>query len=256
MNKICRDCNIEKPIEDFHKNKQMKDGYLNSCKLCRKKYSQDNKDKISERHSSERYKKYHKEWYIKNRNRILEDRKEKYNPENNRQYKQKNKNRISEYNKNYSVSNKDRINDNRKKRRDKNPEKYRKQKREYDKLKKSIDPQTKIACNLRSRTSLAISGKYKSGSAIRDLGCSLPELKIYIENQFQEGMSWENYGRDGWNIDHRIPLAKFDLTDREQFLKACNYTNLRPMWATDNFSKNDRILPEDIEYGRSLGVSV
>jgi len=32
-----------------------------------------------------------------------------------------------------------------------------------------------------------------------------------------------------------------DLTDREQFLKACHYTNLQPLWATDNIVKKDRV---------------
>ena len=52
-------------------------------------------------------------------------------------------------------------------------------------------------------------------------------------------MSWSNWGKV-WELDHIIPLHKFDLTDREQFVKACHYTNLQPMWAKDNLSKNNR----------------
>jgi desulfoferrodoxin (superoxide reductase-like protein) len=37
------------------------------------------------------------------------------------------------------------------------------------------------------------------------------------------------------------PLASFDLTDRKQLLEACHYTNLQPLWAIDNFIKNDKI---------------
>jgi hypothetical protein len=37
-----------------------------------------------------------------------------------------------------------------------------------------------------------------------------------------------------------VPLALFDLTNREQFLKACHYTNLQPMWAKDNISKGKK----------------
>jgi hypothetical protein len=75
----------------------------------------------------------------------------------------------------------------------------------------------------------------KAGSAVSDLGCSIPELKAYLEKMFQPGMTWENWG--AWHIDHIIPLASFDLTDREQFLKACHYTNLQPLWAPDNQRK-------------------
>jgi len=86
----------------------------------------------------------------------------------------------------------------------------------------------------------------KSGSAIRDLGCSIDELKFYIEGQFQQGMTWDNWGVIGtgkkWNIDHKIPLAFFDLTDRKQFLVACHYTNLQPLWALENIRKSNKIL--------------
>lgn len=57
-------------------------------------------------------------------------------------------------------------------------------------------------------------------------------------------MSWENYGRDGWHIDHRVPLAafKFNTPDDPDFKVAWALTNLQPMWATDNFSKGARRL--------------
>jgi hypothetical protein len=55
-------------------------------------------------------------------------------------------------------------------------------------------------------------------------------------------MSWGNYGFRGWHIDHIIPLASFDLTDREQFLKACHHTNLQPMWAKENLSKGSKLV--------------
>ena len=75
------------------------------------------------------------------------------------------------------------------------------------------------------------------GSAVRDLGCSVEELKRHLEKQFQPKMNWENYGLYGWHIDHIKPLVNFDLTNREQFLEACHYTNLQPLWAEDNLSK-------------------
>lgn len=100
----------------------------------------------------------------------------------------------------------------------------------------------RLAMNLRGRISQALREKRKAGSAVRDLGCTLDELKVYLENKFKEGMSWENRGQFGWHIDHRLPLSQFDLTDREQFLRACHYTNLQPMWWIDNIKKGIKII--------------
>lgn len=75
------------------------------------------------------------------------------------------------------------------------------------------------------------------GSPIKDLGCSILELKIWIESKFEPGMTWENHGM--WHLDHIRPLSKFNLMDREEFLKACNYTNLQPLWAKDNIRKSN-----------------
>ncbi|MGA2412383.1 MAG: HNH endonuclease signature motif containing protein [Candidatus Binataceae bacterium] len=96
---------------------------------------------------------------------------------------------------------------------------------------------------LRSRVNKALrrtSNKARL-SAVRDLGCTLNELRAYLESKFFPGMTWENRGRNGWHIDHIKPLASFDLTDREQFLQACHYTNLQPLWATDNLRKGAKI---------------
>ena len=73
------------------------------------------------------------------------------------------------------------------------------------------------------------------------LGCTVEFLKQYIEDQFHPGMSWDNHGRHTWHIDHKKPLASFDLTDEEQVKQAFHYTNLQPLWAHDNWSKGARV---------------
>jgi hypothetical protein len=87
----------------------------------------------------------------------------------------------------------------------------------------------------------AIKRNTKNGSSVKDLGCSIKEFKEYIEKQFKDGMNWNNWCKDGWHIDHIKPLNSFNLTDREDLLKAVHYTNLQPLWARDNFNKSDKI---------------
>lgn len=102
-------------------------------------------------------------------------------------------------------------------------------------------PQRKLALNLRTRLIQAMRNNAKTGSAVKDLGCSIEEFKKYLENKFNKGMTWENYGIKGWHIDHIIPLCNFDLTNRDQFLTAVHYTNLQPLWAQDNLKKPKKV---------------
>lgn len=100
----------------------------------------------------------------------------------------------------------------------------------------------KLGCYLRSRTTEAVRGNWKNGSVVKDLGCTIEELRHYIESKFQYGMTWDNWSVSGWHIDHVIPLASFNLADRTQFLKAAHYTNLQPLWAKDNLRKGNHVI--------------
>jgi hypothetical protein len=88
-----------------------------------------------------------------------------------------------------------------------------------------------------------VRGKLKGGSAVRDLGCSTDEFRIYLESLFTGGMSWDNYGKQEgqWSIDHHMPLYAFNLEDRQHFLLANHYLNLRPMWHKENREKGYKI---------------
>lgn len=116
-----------------------------------------------------------------------------------------------------------------------NTEEKKIQKRLYIQKRLKEDIHFKLAHNLRSRLYNAIKRNQKIGSAIDDLGCSILELKIYIESKFTEGMTWDNYGE--WELDHIIALSTVDLTNKEQFLKVNNYSNLQPLWKSQNRQK-------------------
>lgn len=161
--------------------------------------------------------------------------KEKEN-ESGKIYRMNNPEYFKEYHKKYRIDNKIKLNEKSREYGKKNC-KYLS---EYMKFKKNNDINFRIGCRLRNRIWGAIKNNYKAGSSISDLGCSIEELKRHIETQFTLDMSWENWGPDTWHIDHIKPLVSFDLSDREQFLKACNYTNLRPLYSKDNFLKGGR----------------
>ena len=101
------------------------------------------------------------------------------------------------------------------------------------------DIQYRLKDVLRSRLLKAFKKNSKSGSAIKDLNCSIEEFKKYLESKFQPGMSWDNYGKgkDKWNIDHILPLKDFNLLNPLEVSRACCYTNLQPIWELDHYRK-------------------
>lgn len=85
---------------------------------------------------------------------------------------------------------------------------------------------------------------------IEAFGINVVGFKQHIEAQFTEGMTWNNHGQHNleylvWEFDHIIPCNQFDLA-KEADRKTCfHYTNLKPIWSTDNRSskrKKDTIL--------------
>lgn len=110
----------------------------------------------------------------------------------------------------------------------------------YEKNRKLVDPSFKLSKTLRSRVGSAlraIKGK-KSSNTMALTGCNLDFLKKHIENQFIEGMTWENHG--DWHVDHIIPCSCFDLANSVEQTICFNWRNLQPLWAYDNLSKSNK----------------
>lgn len=114
--------------------------------------------------------------------------------------------------------------------------------KQYEKKRKSIDPQFKLMKTLRSRLNSALYRKdaKKLASTLELVGCSILELKKYLETQFTEGMNWNNHGK--WHIDHIRPCSSFNLLIESEQKKCFHYTNLQPLWAIDNLSKGNRYI--------------
>lgn len=101
----------------------------------------------------------------------------------------------------------------------------------------------RISKQLRNRLLAALRSKglrkRAENSAVRDLGCSIPDFRAHIESQFTPGMSWDR--RTEWHFDHIRPLSSFNLSDPSQVRIACHFTNIQPLWATDNLKKGAKI---------------
>ena len=110
----------------------------------------------------------------------------------------------------------------------------------YQKRRKN-DTKFRFIHNLKNRIRSAFNFGSKSKSSMTLIGCSSEELKSYLESRFLPGMTWDNYGLKGWHIDHIKPCSSFDLTLPEEQIKCFHYSNLQPLWATDNLKKSDKI---------------
>ena len=73
------------------------------------------------------------------------------------------------------------------------------------------------------------------------LGCSGDAFRHHLENKFEIGMSWENYGE--WEIDHIVPIkypgaegGPPTLAEAEARL---HYLNTQPLWRDENRRKKN-----------------
>jgi hypothetical protein len=209
---ICTKCNIEKPatLEFFHIRKS--NNKLNTmCKICvnerNSKYRENNQDKIvAGRHKH----------YLNNKSSINKKNREYY-------YTHKEQSRAN--GRNWEKN---------------NPDKVREHRRKMKKQRRDNDPLFKMKENLRCRYWIALTRKnfYKGAKFSEYIGCSLDELKQHLEKQFKPGMNWNNYTIDGWHIDHIVPLAS--AKTEEELIKLLHYSNLQPLWASENYKKKDK----------------
>ena len=104
----------------------------------------------------------------------------------------------------------------------------------YEKIKK--DPLSLLKARMKSSMSESI--KYsKKNQYFKMLGYTVEDLKARLEQTFTEDMSWDNYGRGGWHIDHIKPLVLFDMSKESDFIKAWSLENLQALSESENCSK-------------------
>ena len=125
---------------------------------------------------------------------------------------------------------------------ERNKEKINETRRKNLQRRREEDPQYNIKMALHVRLYDAVKHQkgIKSLKTLELLGCTVDQLCTFLEAEFTEGMTWENYG--DWHIDHMRPCASFDLTIPEEQQKCFHWTNLQPLWAQDNIRKGAKIV--------------
>jgi hypothetical protein len=82
-------------------------------------------------------------------------------------------------------------------------------------------------------------GSVKDQNTFNLLGYTKSDLIRCLFNQFEFGMTWENYGKE-WHIDHIKPVSWFKFTDEnknEQLRRCFALSNLKPRWATSSIAR-------------------
>ena len=154
-----------------------------------------------------------------------------------RRWNKRNKERLRELQRNWKRKNRKKCSEATRRWLDKNTIKNRETHRRYLRQRWKTDLSFRLLVTLRNRMRQALKKNYKSSGTERLTGCSMRELKQYLESLFRPGMTWENYG-PVWHIDHQTPCVRFNLSLPEQQRKCFHFTNLQPLFASENLRKN------------------
>jgi hypothetical protein len=128
--------------------------------------------------------------------------------------------------------------------REKNIDKIREIKRNYEKTRKHNDPLYKLINNFRTAIYQVLkeNNLQKNGHYFEILKYSPEDLIVHLENQFKDGMNWDNYGE--WHVDHILAISRHNIQEigDEEFMKCWSLNNLQPMWGEENIRKSNKIL--------------
>jgi hypothetical protein len=159
-----------------------------------------------------------------------------------REFRVKNKESYNKYEMERRAKNREHNNKYAREWRVKNMEHSNKYHREYQKLRKQTDPKYRLDCNLASIICMALKGEKNRRGWEKLVGYTIEDLVKHLENQFTEGMSWDNYG--SWEIDHIKPksLFKYETAEDAEFKKCWALENLQPLNKMENRNKYNKYI--------------
>ncbi|SOB60630.1 putative prophage protein [Pseudodesulfovibrio profundus] len=215
--KRCTKCGEVKPVSEFYKRAESRDGLVSNCKSCgaaaTKRWRENNADK-------DRARKY--AWREKNKERAREIDRKSYQK---RREVRKAKNR--EYNRT-----------------------HREERREYQRNYYHQVLRPKVSYNVSKRIAAGMRFSLKDGVANggahwEDLvGYNYSQLERRLKKTMPKSYSWDDFLSGDLHIDHIRPIASFNITSADCFdFKQCwALDNLRLLPASQNRLKKDNLL--------------
>jgi hypothetical protein len=167
--KICKKCDLKKALSLFYRHKHSPLGRESTCKECR------NNDPVRKAKVKVQYRK-HREKHLEQKRQNYHENKEKHKKRQRRQYLKHRSKRLQDAAV-YRFENKEKISEGQKKWYHKNKDTKIEKDTKYKRKRRKVDVNHNLIIILRDRLSKAISGDYKKGSAVSDLGCSIDELE-------------------------------------------------------------------------------
>ena len=218
--KICKTCQLNKPITEFYRDKKAKDKLRASCKDCLKevnrRYHKANQEVINDRA---------RKWALENKERAAE---------NKRHWAKMNIDRVRESGRKHKAQNEEIIKQRKIDYAKNNPEKVKSAKRKYEKTNRLLinkrrrnrikeDPVFKLADNVRGLIRQSIQRKsFKKGAKSRKiLGCSYKEFAAHLNDNPYDFKG----GDKELDLDHIIPVSR--ATTEKEILKLNHYTNFQ-----------------------------
>ena len=231
--KKCSRCNLlfERTKEFFQVCNQKKDGLRPECKKCTKKDSK-TENYFAHLERQKQIRKEKKEQYLQSeeyqKQLLISKQKER---DTKKRWREKHKEKIK-------IKNAER----RKLGKIKpiTPEKKKEyKKRQYEKI--MADPYKRMIALARGRMRCFVNKGAKQFKIKDMLIFTAEEFTKSIEAKFKDGMTWDNYGKKGWHVDHIKPISKFDLNNIDECKECWSIDNLQPLWWNENLTKSNKI---------------
>jgi len=190
---------------------------------------------------------YSKEYYLKNRIKILEEQK---------LYRQNNKAKIKEYHSIPEVMEKHKISNIKYYQKNKekesirhmtyyqqNKEKLFRYSKQYKKQKRKIDNRFSLSDKISRLIRYSLKGKKENKHWEYLVGYTLSDLIKRLKRTIPEGYVWQDYIEGKLHLDHRIPISVHNFTSYKHpdFKNCWALSNLQLLPARENLAKSNKL---------------